>query len=96
LAAENDNILHEVFLINADDTCSLTETPDLISRYLPKVPLREPVPGHASLVSHDKATRLLGYQSRYTWRSSDFGDWMALQTRGQGDGSEDPENQIKD
>ena len=27
-------------------------------------------------VSHEKATRLLGYQPRYSWRESDFRSWL--------------------
>jgi nucleoside-diphosphate-sugar epimerase len=76
LAVENDHLLHEVFFINGDDTCSTVDTPTLIARHYPGVPLHAPLEGHASLVSHAKATRLLGYQPRYTWRQSDFYDWL--------------------
>jgi nucleoside-diphosphate-sugar epimerase len=76
LAAENASLQHEVFQINAADTCSPVETPELIARHYPAVPVRAPLKGHASLISHDKATRLLGYQPRYTWRRSDFMDWL--------------------
>lgn len=76
LAVENDEILHEVFFINGDDTCSTVETPVLISRYYPNVPLKTPLEGYASFWSHEKATRMLGYQPQYTWRKSDFYAWM--------------------
>lgn len=76
LATEIETIRHGVFLINGDDTCSLEETPVLISRNFPNVPLKVPLRGYASLVSHDKATRMLGYRPQYTWRRSDFRDWM--------------------
>ena len=76
LAVENDEITHEVFLINGDDTCSASETPTLISRHYPEVPVRAPLEGYASLWSHEKATRLLGYRPLYTWRESDFQTWM--------------------
>lgn len=76
LAVENDQIVHEVFLINGDDTCSTVETRALISRHYPDVPLKAPLAGYASLWSHEKATRLLGYQPRFTWRESDFCTWM--------------------
>ena len=81
-------IKHEVFLINGDDTCSKEQTPALINRLLrplseaaadPEVPditFRAPLEGHASLWSHAKATRLLGYRPRYTWRQSDFQSWI--------------------
>ena len=77
LAAENEDIVHEVFLINGYDTCAKLETPALLARYYPEVPLKKPLAGHASLWSHDKATRMVGYQPQYTWRESDFADWLA-------------------
>ncbi len=82
LALENDSIKHEVFQINAGDTSSLLETRELIARHYPNVPLRSPLQGFASLVSHDKATRLLGYQPQYTWRQSDFGSWLESRNDG--------------
>jgi nucleoside-diphosphate-sugar epimerase len=76
LAVENDRIRHETFFINGDDTCSLVTTRELLARHYPGVPLRQPLDGHASLVSHAKATRLLGFVPRYTWRRSDFSAWL--------------------
>ena len=76
LAVENDTIRHEVFLINGSDTCSKAPTPSLIARHFAGVPLKAPLEGLASLWSHAKATSLLGYQPRYTWRQSDFQSWM--------------------
>jgi nucleoside-diphosphate-sugar epimerase len=78
-AVENDRLLHEVFFINGDDTCSFLESRALVERHYPGVPLRAPLEGQASLVSHDKATRLLGYRPRYSWRHSDFHDWLQRQ-----------------
>ncbi len=76
LAIENTQILHDVFLINADDTCSTTESKTLVEQYYPQVPLKESLEGYATLVSHAKATQLLGYQPQYTWRDSDFMHWL--------------------
>ena len=88
LALENDTIRHEVFLINGNDTCSKEPTPLLIDRLrsslgegeadasIPDIPLKEPLEGHASLWSHAKASRLLGYRPKFTWRESDFQFWM--------------------
>ena len=76
LAAENDEIGHEVFLINGDDTCSTVETRTLISRYYSDVPLRASLAGFASLVSHEKATEMLGYRPQYTWREGEFRAWL--------------------
>ena len=82
LSLENEDIAHEVFLINGDDTCSLTETRELISRFYPDVPLKSQLGRHASLVSHEKATQMLGYRPEYTWRVSDFEEWRQEQLRG--------------
>jgi len=76
LAVENDEVVHGVFFIYGDKTYPITETPELIARFYPNVPLKSPLAGHASLVSHDKATRLLGYQTRYGWRESNFKAWL--------------------
>lgn len=76
LAVENNEIQHEVFLINGDDTCSMLETQTLIARYYPNVPLKISFVGHASLWSHEKASRMLGYRPQYTWRNSDFQVWL--------------------
>ena len=76
LAVENDEIVHDVFFINGDETCSTVETRALIARHYPDVPLKAPLEGHASLWSHEKATRMLGYRPEYTWRDSDFAAWL--------------------
>ncbi len=88
LAVENDTIRHDVFLINGSDTCSKESTPRLIDRLRrslsegganaawPEIPVKAQLAGYATLWSHAKATRLLGYQPRYTWRQSDFRTWM--------------------
>jgi nucleoside-diphosphate-sugar epimerase len=76
LAAENTQILHEVFFINGDDTCSLEVTPVLLSRHYPQVQLKGRLEGFASLISWRKAARLLKYRPVYSWRRSDFKDWI--------------------
>ena len=79
LAVENDTIGHGVFLINGADTCSLEETPALAARHYGDVPLRRPLAGFDSFVSTEKARRLLGYEPCYTWRQSEFREWMEEQ-----------------
>ena len=79
LAVENESIAHEVFLINGADTCSLEETPALAARHYGNVPLRRSLAGFESFVSTEKARRLLGYKPRYTWRQSEFREWMEEQ-----------------
>ncbi len=68
---------HELFAINGADTCSLEPSQDLVRRHFPDVKLKHPFSGHATLVSHDKATRLIGYRPEYSWRDSDFSRWLA-------------------
>jgi nucleoside-diphosphate-sugar epimerase len=81
LALENDTIDHDVFLVNGFDTCSFVPSEQLVAEYFPGVLLREELPGHATLVSHGKATELLGYEPRYTWRESDFATWLSRDGR---------------
>ena len=76
LALEATSIEHEVFAINSDQTCSLTPTLELVHRHYPRVELRAPLSGFATLVSVEKAGRLLGYKPRFTWRNSDFQVWL--------------------
>jgi nucleoside-diphosphate-sugar epimerase len=76
LAVENDSIQHGIFQINGEDTCSTVETPDLIARHFPGVPLKARLEGYMSLISCAQATRLLGYRPQYTWRDSDFSRWL--------------------
>jgi nucleoside-diphosphate-sugar epimerase len=81
LALEDRRPGHEVYFVNGDDTCSEVETRALVARHYPGVPLKALLEGHASLVSHEKATRLLGYRPRYTWRRGDFRTWLDSQRR---------------
>jgi nucleoside-diphosphate-sugar epimerase len=67
---------HEVFQINADDTCSRRCSAELMHDHYPETSVRQPLTGFATLVSHDKATRLLGYRPVYTWRDSEFAEWL--------------------
>jgi len=76
LAVEDRELLHEVFAINSHETCSFVPTRELIARYFAQVPVRTVLDGFATLVSCEKATRLLGYQPNYSWRTSDFRDWL--------------------
>jgi nucleoside-diphosphate-sugar epimerase len=79
LALEADRLEHDVFLINGFDTCSLTPSEELVAEQFPGVPVRAPLPGFSTLVSHAHATALLGYEPRHTWRESDFADWLGRQ-----------------
>jgi nucleoside-diphosphate-sugar epimerase len=76
LAVEDESIVHDVFAINADETCSFTTTAELLERHYPNIALARPLDGFATLVSNQKAKRLLGYQPKFSWRSSDFQTWL--------------------
>jgi nucleoside-diphosphate-sugar epimerase len=76
LAVEATSLGHEVFAINADDTCSLTPSVELVRRHFPDVVLRSPLNGFATLVSVEKSGRMLGYKPRFSWRNSDFQVWL--------------------
>ena len=71
------DILDDVsFQINAGETCSRRDSTELMRTHYPETSVRQPLPGRATLVSHDKATRLLGYQPVYSWRNSEFAEWL--------------------
>lgn len=76
LAVETTSLSHEVFAINADETCSLTPSADLVREYYPAVKVGSPLAGFATLVSVQKAGQLLGYKPRFSWRNSDFWRWL--------------------
>lgn len=89
LAVEATSLSHEVFAINSDETCSFTSTAELVRHHYPHVPVKSAVNGFATLVSVEKAGRLLGYKPRFSWRSSDFYDWLGVQ------GLLDPQDDVK-
>lgn len=76
LALDNSSLDHEVFAINGYDTCSRLESSNLVDRYFAGVELVDTIKGHDSLVSHAKATLMLGYQPQYSWRKSEFSTWV--------------------
>ena len=77
LAVENDTIQHDVFQIVSSDTCSLTDTEQLVACYFPQVQMKSQLGSFRSLLSHERATKNLGYRPYYSWRESDFADWLA-------------------
>ncbi len=58
----------EAFIVAAADTCMTTPSADLMARVYPDVPLTRPVSGHETLLSIDKARRVLGYDPGHSWR----------------------------
>jgi len=82
LAAEKPLTAHEVFNLNGSDTCSLVPTPELVARHFPSMSLRTKLNDFDSLISHAKATDLLGFHPQHSWRDSDFADWFAKHRNG--------------
>lgn len=68
LALESDLQTADNFLVAAADTCMEEASESLMAAVYPRVPLTRPVPGNETLLSIDKASRLLGYQPRFAWR----------------------------
>ena len=58
----------DVFTIAAADTLMEKPSAALMAAHFPNVPLRA-VAEHGTLLSIDKARRMLGYQPRHSWRS---------------------------
>jgi nucleoside-diphosphate-sugar epimerase len=59
----------EVFIIAAADTVMERPNRELVAEVFPGVPLRDGVGDHDTLLSIDKARRVLGYEPQHTWRA---------------------------
>jgi nucleoside-diphosphate-sugar epimerase len=59
----------EVFIIANGDTVMTRPTAQLAEEVYPDVPINRPLEGNETLLSIDKARRLLGYHPQHTWRS---------------------------
>jgi nucleoside-diphosphate-sugar epimerase len=71
---------YDVFVIANADTVMERPSEELVAEVFPDVPLRRPVPGTDSLLSIDKARRVLGYEPEHSWR--DAGGHGAVLTDG--------------
>jgi nucleoside-diphosphate-sugar epimerase len=60
----------EAFIIAAADSVMSRPSADLAAAVFPKVPLKRGLKGQETLLSIDKARRLLGYSPEYSWRDS--------------------------
>ncbi|HZW42692.1 MAG TPA: NAD(P)-dependent oxidoreductase [Agromyces sp.] len=58
----------ERFIIAAADTVMSRPNAELVAEVFPGVPVRGELGVHDTLLSIDKARRLLGYEPRHTWR----------------------------
>jgi nucleoside-diphosphate-sugar epimerase len=68
LALESPLTGTEVFVIANADTVMTQPSAELVSSVFPSVPVRRPLSGTETLLSIDKARRILGYEPRHTWR----------------------------
>ena len=61
---------YEVFIIAEDDTVMSRSSASLAAEVFPDVRVTKELGEHETLLSIDKAKRVLGYQPRYTWRDA--------------------------
>jgi len=59
---------HEALIIAAADSVVDVPSTELMARFFPEVPVRGSLPGFQSLLSTQKAERLIGYKPRHSWR----------------------------
>jgi nucleoside-diphosphate-sugar epimerase len=59
-----------VFMIAAGDTASDRPSAELLAECFPSVRLAKPIAEHETLLSIDKARRVLGYDPGYSWRDA--------------------------
>jgi nucleoside-diphosphate-sugar epimerase len=70
LALEADLSGAEVFIVAAADTVMNRPSADLMAEVYPDVELRDGVGEFGTLLSIDKARRLLGYEPAFSWRDA--------------------------
>lgn len=60
----------DVFIVANADTVMSRPNDELVRTVFPKVPIRRPLGEHDTLLSIDKARRVLGYEPVHSWRHS--------------------------
>lgn len=69
LAIETDGLGSVALNLAADDTSMAVTSRDLMAARFPEVnDFRQPLAGYESLLSNEKAKRLLGWQPKHVWR----------------------------
>lgn len=56
------------FIIAAADTVSARPNAELVAAVFPKVPVTRQLGEHGTMLSIDKARRVLGYHPQHSWR----------------------------
>lgn len=69
LAVEHRSVGMDVFIIANADTVMGRSSAELMAEVYPDVAIRHELGEHESLLSIDKARRILGYEPRHAWRS---------------------------
>lgn len=69
LSLEYGNTNAEAFIIAAADTIMTQSNQELIDAVFPGVPLSPELGAHETMISIEKARRLLGYKPAYSWRT---------------------------
>jgi len=59
---------YDVFIVANADTVMRRPSAELLAEVFPGVPLRRPVEGRETLLSIDKARRILGYEPQHSWQ----------------------------
>jgi len=67
LGLEADIDGSEVCIVAAADTVMTRPSADLMTEVFPSVPLRRAVEGRETLLSIDRARRVLGYEPTHRW-----------------------------
>jgi len=61
--------MHPFIIANADTVMSKSSA-ELMKKYLPNVPVKKALGEHETLLSIDKARRVLGYEPEFSWRNA--------------------------
>jgi len=73
LAVETAIPGHEALIIAAADTVVDLPSADLLAKHFPNTPIRGELGRHQSILSSEKAARLIGYRPRFSWRDPQLG-----------------------
>jgi nucleoside-diphosphate-sugar epimerase len=69
-ALEVDITGYDVFIVANADTCMTRPSAELAAEVFPDVPWTREVAGTETLLSIDKARRVLGYEPQHSWRDA--------------------------
>jgi nucleoside-diphosphate-sugar epimerase len=70
LALAHDSTGTEVFVIANADTVMSRRSADLAAEVYPDVPVTRELGAHETMLSIDKARRVLGYEPKFSWRTA--------------------------